>query len=61
MTYGPSTVFNWKAAVDQTYIPKSVNISNSFVGIDDSQLYPLSVCQAVPTGIYLRWEFDFRI
>ena len=61
MTGGPSIVFTRKAIVDQTYIRhRSIvgNICKSIVGIDASQLYPFSMCQEMPTGLYTRWEFD---
>ena len=55
---GPSIVFTRKAAVAETFILKSVNICKSIVGIDASQLYPYSMCQPMPTGLYTRWDFD---
>ena len=58
MTGGPSIVFTRKAVVDQTYIRNSENICKSIVGIDASQLYPFSICQEMPTGLYTRWELD---
>ena len=58
MTGGPSIVFTRKAVVDQTYIRNTENICKSIVGIDASQLYPFSMCQEMPTGLYIRWEFD---
>ena len=58
MTGGPSIVFTRKAVVDQTFIRNSENICKSIVGIDASQLYPFSMYQEMPTGIYTRWELD---
>ena len=58
MTGGPSIVFTRQAIVDQTYIRNTKNICKSIVGIDASQLYPFSMCQEMPTGLYTRWEFD---
>ena len=58
MTGGPSIVFTRKAIVDQTYIRNTENICKSIVGIDASQLYPFSMCQEMPTGLYTRSEFD---
>ena len=55
---GPSIVFTRKAVVDETFIRKSTNICKSFVGIDASQLYPYSMCQPKPTGLYTRWDID---
>ena len=58
MTGSPSIVFTRKAVVDQTFIRNSENPCKSIVGIDASQLYPFSMCQEMPTGLYTRWEFD---
>ena len=55
---GPSIVFTQKAFVDETFIRKSTNLCKSIVGIDASQLYPYSMCQPMPTGLYTRWDFD---
>ena len=55
---GPSIVFTCKAVVDETFIRKSTNICKSIVGIDASKLYPYSMCQPVPSGLYTRWHFD---
>ena len=52
---GPSIVFTRKAVVDETFIGKSINICKSIVGIDASQVYPYSMCQPMPTGLYTRW------
>ena len=61
MTGGPSIVFIRKAVVDETYIRNSSNKCKSIVGIDASQLYPFSMCQDMPTGLYTRWEFDTEL
>ena len=58
MTGGPSIVFTWKAVVDKTFIRRSNNICKAIVGTDASQLYPFSMCQAMPTGLYASWDFD---
>ena len=58
MVGGPSIVFTRKAVVDKTFIRKLTNLCESFVGIDASQLYPLSMCQPMPTGLYTRWNYD---
>ena len=55
---GPSLVFTRQAVVDETFIRNSSNICKSIVGIDASQLYPFSMCEEMPTGLYTRWEFD---
>ena len=52
MTGGPSIMFTRKAFVDKTFIRRSNNICKAIVGIDASQLYPFSMCQAMPTGLY---------
>ena len=58
MVDGPSIGFTRKAVVDETFIRNSENICKSIVGIDASQLYPYSMCQPMPTGLYTRWEYD---
>ena len=58
MVGGPSIVFTRKAVVDETFIRNSGNICKSIVGTDASQLYPYSICQPMPTGLYTRWEYD---
>ena len=58
MVVGPSIVFTRKAVVDETFIRNPGNICKSIVGIDASQLYPYSMCQPMPTGLYTRWEYD---
>ena len=55
---GPSIVFTRKAVVDETFIRKSTNICKSIVGFDASQLYPYSMCQPMPTGLYTRWDIN---
>ena len=55
---GPSIVFTRKAVVDETFIRKSSNLCKSNVGIDASQLYPYSMCQPMPTGLYTQWEHE---
>ena len=58
MTGRPSIVFTQKVVVDETFIRNSSNACKSIVGIDASQLYPLAMCQDLPTRLYTRWEFD---
>ena len=58
MVGGPFIVVTRKAVVDETFIRKSSNLCKSIVGIDASQLYPYSMCQPMPTGLYTRWEYD---
>ena len=58
MVGGPSIVFTRKALLDETFIRKSSNLCKSVVDIDASKLYPYSMCQPMPTGLYKRWEYD---
>ena len=58
MVGGPSLVDTKKVVVDNTFIRDSTNWCKSIVGIHASQLYIFSRCQAVPTGLYTRWELD---
>ena len=58
MTGGPSIVFTRKAVVDGTFIRNSSIVCKLIVGIDASQLYPFSISQEMPTGLYTIWEFD---
>ena len=55
---GPSIAFTRKAVVDETFIRDSTNWCKSIVGNYASQLYPFSICRAMPTGLYAKWEFD---
>ena len=61
MSGGPSIVFTRKAVVDEIFIRWTNNVCKAIVGIDASQLYPFSMCQAMPTGLYTRWEFDTNL
>ena len=58
MVGGPSIVFTRKAVVDETFIQNSGNIWKSIVGIASNHLYPYSMGQPMPTGLYTRWEYD---
>ena len=58
MVGGPSIAFTRKAVVDENFIRKSANLCKSIVGIDASQLYPSSMGQQMPTGLYTRWNYD---
>ena len=60
MVGGPSLVFTRKAIVDGTFIRDMTNWCKSIVGSDASQLYPLSTCQAMRTGLYTTWELDSK-
>ena len=55
---GPSIVFTRKAVVDESFIRKSADICKYVVGVDASQLYPYSMCQPMPTGLYTSWDLD---
>ena len=55
---GPSMISTCKAVVDETFDRKSRNLCKSIVGIDASQLYPYSMCQPMPTGLYQRCDLD---
>ena len=54
----PSIFFTRKSIVDETFFRKSTNLWKSIVGIDASQLYPYSMYQPMPIGLYTRWDFD---
>ena len=54
MTGEPSIVFTRKAVVVEKFIRNPSNDCKSIVGIDASQLYPFSMCQDMPTGLYTR-------
>ena len=58
MVGGSSIVFTRKVVVDETFIRNARNFFKSIVAIDASQLYPYSMCQPMPSGLYMRWEFD---
>ena len=58
MVGGPSIVFTRKAVVDETFFRDSGSICKSILDIDASQLYPYSMCQPMPTGLYTRWVHD---
>ena len=58
MVGGPSIVFTRKAVANENFVSKSTNLCKSIVGIDASQLYPYSMCQPMPTGLYTRWNYD---
>ena len=61
MTGVSSTVFTRKAVVDETYIRNSSNVCKLIIVINSSQLYPFSMCQDMPTGLYTRWDFDTEL
>ena len=58
MAGGLSIVFTRKTVVDETLERKSSNLCKSIVGIDACQVYPYSMCQPMPIGLYTRWEYD---
>ena len=47
-----------KQLLMKLFFRKSANICKSIVGIDASQLFPYSMCQPMPTGLYTRWDLD---
>ena len=51
-------VFTRKTVLKKIFIRYSTNLCKSIVGIDAIQLYTFSICQAMPTGLYTRWEID---
>ena len=55
---GHSIVFTLKAVVGRKKVRSSTNVCKLIVSIDASQLYPYALCQAMPTGLYTRWDFD---
>ena len=55
---GPFGVFTRKALVDETFVRKSRNICNSFVGIDARRPCPYSMFQRMSTGLYTQWDVD---
>ena len=58
MVGGPSIVLTRKAVVDKFFIHKSTILCHSIVSIDANQLYPYSMCQPMPTGLYTKWNYD---
>ena len=50
--------FHKESSSKETFIRKSKKLCKSIVGIDASQLYPYSMCQDMPTGLYTRWDYD---
>ena len=58
MNRSPCIVFTRKVVVDETLIRKSSSLWKSIFSIDASQLYPYSMCQPMPTGLYTQWEYD---
>ena len=54
----PFIVFTRKVLVEELFIRMSTSLCKSFVGIDAGQLYPYSMCQPMPTGLYTRWDLD---
>ena len=61
MVGGPSIVFTREAVVGETKIRFTDNLCRTIIGIDASQLYPFSMCQEMPTGLYTRWEMDAEL
>ena len=55
---GPSIVFTRKAVVGETPIHDPTNRCKTIDVIDASHLYPYSMCQAMPTGLWKRWKLE---
>ena len=53
-----STVLTGKAVGNETFIRNSGNNCKSIVVIDANKLFPYSMCQLMPTGLYTQWEYD---
>ena len=60
MIGGPSILFTRKAIAGETKIRYTENLCKTTVGKDASQLYPLSMCKEMATGLYTRWEIDAK-
>ena len=58
MVGDPSIVFTRKAVVDEIFKRKSTSLCKSIVDIDAGQLFSYSMCQPMPTGLYMQWEYD---
>ena len=58
MVGGLFIVFTSTTVLEKIFIRYSTNLCKSIVGFDAIQLYPFSICQAMPTGLYTRWELD---
>ena len=52
--------FDTDAIAGETKHRYAENLCKTIVGIDANQLYPFSMCQDMPTGLYTRWEIDAR-
>ena len=61
MMGGPFIVFTREAVVGETKIRFPDKLCKTIIGIDASQLYPSSMCQEIPTGLYTRWEMDAEL
>ena len=61
MAGGLSIVFTRKALVEELSTWNSTNMCKSIVGIDASQLYPYSMYQPMPTGLYTKCEYASEI
>ena len=58
MADGPSIVFTRNIVVNEFFIWDSTNLCKILAGIDVRQLNHFSMCQAMPTGLYTRWDID---
>ena len=53
---GASIIFTRYHKVGETKIRFSDNLVSTIIGVDASQLYPFSMSQPMPVGIYTRWK-----
>ena len=54
----PSFVLTRKGVVEETFLRNLSNLFKSIFGFDASQLYPRSMCQPMPTGLFTRRGYD---
>ena len=51
-------MFTRKTVGAESFRRKPSSLFKSIVGIDASQFYPYSMCQPMPTGLFMRCEYD---
>ena len=54
----PSIVFTQKVVGGETILWSSSEDCKSILGVNASQFYPYATCQAMPTGLYTRLDFN---
>ena len=57
---GSFIFFIRKAVFDGTFNGKATNLLKSIVRVDANQLYPYSIYQPMPTGLYTLWDLIQR-